>query len=188
MDAVALLDREIPLGHGIKKTLGVTFFLSAIVIGAFVRIPLPFTPVPVTLQTFFVLLSGAALGARFGSLPVILYLLLGAAGAPIFAGAAGGIPALLGPTGGYLLGFAAAAFTIGALKGFLEESPAGLLALFCAAAMLILACGTIWLKALLGLSAGDAFRLGAAPFIAGDLFKAVLACAAYRRLIPRCSP
>lgn len=185
MNAEAVLNREIPLGHGARRTLGIAFFLSALVLGAFVRVPLPFTPVPVTLQTFFVLLSGAILGPRAGSLPAVLYVSLGAAGAPVFAGAAGGMPALLGPTGGYLLGFVAAAFATGTLKGRMEESPFRLLALFCGAAILILACGAMWLKTLFGLSAADAFSLGAAPFIAGDLFKAGLACAIYSRISRR---
>lgn len=182
MNAEAILNREIPIGDASRAALWTAFFLSASVLGAFVRIPLPFTPVPITLQTFFVLLSGAVLGARTGALTQVLYLALGAAGAPIFAGAAGGLGALFGPTGGYLLGFGAAAVVTGAAARHAGDSPAKMLLLFCVAAMLILACGTFWLKSVLGLTAGEAFRLGAAPFIAGDLFKAALASAVYMRL------
>ncbi|MDD5210432.1 MAG: biotin transporter BioY [Elusimicrobiales bacterium] len=175
------LNRDVVESAAARRTIAVVFFLSATVMGAFVRIPLPFTPVPVTLQTFFVLLAGAYLGAGAGVSSQLLYVALGAAGAPIFAGAACGLSPLFGPTGGYLLGFAAAAFAIGALKRFCEDSFPRLLALFLLASFIILLCGTLWLKAALNLPAGTAFRLGMAPFIAGDLFKAIAACLVYWR-------
>ncbi|MBI1935205.1 biotin transporter BioY [Candidatus Woesearchaeota archaeon] len=80
---------------------------------AWFKIPLPFTPVPITLQTLMVLLSGAALGAYYGALSMIVYLILGVIGLPVFAGGSSGIPALLGPTGGYLLSYPVAAFVVG---------------------------------------------------------------------------
>src|SRR3989338_2599379 len=80
---------------------------------AWFKIPLPFTPVPITLQTLMVLLSGAVLGAYYGGLSMIVYLILGAIGLPVFAGGSSGIPALLGPTGGYLLSYPVAAFVVG---------------------------------------------------------------------------
>ncbi len=175
------LNREVVESAAARRVLAVVFFVSATVMGAFVRVPLPFTPVPVTLQTFFVLLAGAYLGARAGALSQVLYTALGAAGAPVFAGAACGLSALLGPTGGYLAGFAAAAFLIGSLRRFCEGSLARLLALFILAALVILLCGSLWLKVVLNLSAAEAFRLGVAPFLAGDIFKACAASLVYRR-------
>ena len=166
------LNREVVESAAARRTIAVVFFLSATVLGAFVRIPLPFTPVPVTLQTFFVLLAGACLGAGAGASSQLLYLVLGAAGAPVFAGAACGLSALFGPTGGYLAGFAAAAFLIGVLKKYCADSFPLTLALFILAALLILLCGSLWLKAALNLEPAAAFRLGVAPFLAGDLFKA----------------
>ncbi|MBS3114084.1 biotin transporter BioY [Candidatus Woesearchaeota archaeon] len=80
---------------------------------AWFKIPLPFTPVPITLQTLVVLLSGAMLGAYYGSLSMIIYLILGAIGLPVFAGGASGIGVLFGPTGGYLFSYPVAAFVIG---------------------------------------------------------------------------
>lgn len=80
---------------------------------AWFKIPLPFTPVPITLQTLLVLLSGAVLGAYYGALAMIIYLLLGAIGLPVFAGGSSGIGVLLGPTGGYLFSYPIAAFVIG---------------------------------------------------------------------------
>ncbi len=80
---------------------------------AWFKIPLPFTPVPITLQTLMVLLSGAMLGAYYGALAMIIYLVLGAIGLPVFAGGSSGVGALLGPTGGYLFSYPVAAFVIG---------------------------------------------------------------------------
>ena len=80
---------------------------------AWFKIPLPFTPVPITLQTLAVLLSGAMLGAYYGALSMIVYLIVGAIGLPVFAGGSSGIGALLGPTGGYLFSYPVAAFAIG---------------------------------------------------------------------------
>jgi biotin transport system substrate-specific component len=82
-----------------------------------VSVPLPFSPVPITGQTFAVLLVGAALGAKRGSASLLLYLLEGAAGLPVFAGGGAGPATFLGPTGGYLIGFVAAAWLVGALAG-----------------------------------------------------------------------
>lgn len=80
---------------------------------AWFKIPLPFTPVPITLQTLVVLLSGAMLGSYYGALAMIIYLILGAIGLPVFAGGSSGFGALFGPTGGYLLSYPIAAFIIG---------------------------------------------------------------------------
>src|SRR3990167_2024777 len=78
-----------------------------------IKIPLGFTPVPITLQTLVVLLSGAMLGPYYGALAMILYVTVGALGLPVFAGGGSGIGALLGPTGGYLFSYFIAAFVIG---------------------------------------------------------------------------
>ncbi len=80
---------------------------------AWFKIPLPFTPVPITLQTLMVLLSGAMLGPIYGALAMIIYLVLGAIGLPVFAGGSSGVAALFGPTGGYLFSYPVAAFVIG---------------------------------------------------------------------------
>src|SRR3989344_147601 len=80
---------------------------------AWFKIPLPFTPVPITLQTLVVLLSGAMLGPYYGALSMILYIIVGSLGLPVFAGGSSGIGALLGPTGGYLFSYPFASFVIG---------------------------------------------------------------------------
>ena len=80
-----------------------------------IKIPLGFTPVPITLQTVMVLVSGALLGANLGALAQFLYILVGALGLPVFAGGGSGFGALVGPTSGYLFGFIAAAYVVGKL-------------------------------------------------------------------------
>src|SRR3989344_6465707 len=80
---------------------------------AWFKIPLPFTPVPITLQTLMVLLSGAMLGPYYGTLSMIIYLILGVIGLPVFAGGSSGVAALFGPTGGYLFSYPVAAFVVG---------------------------------------------------------------------------
>lgn len=86
-------------------------FAALIIVGAYIKIPVP--PVPFTLQTLFVVLSGLVLGARFGTFSVLVYMLLGLAGLPVFAGGSGGIGSVLMPTFGYIIGFAVGAFVSG---------------------------------------------------------------------------
>ena len=99
-----------------KKLKGMVFaalFAAMTAAVAWFKIPLPFTPVPITLQTLMVLLSGAMLGSYYGALAMIIYLILGAIGLPVFAGGSSGIGSLLGPTGGYLFSYPIAAFIVG---------------------------------------------------------------------------
>lgn len=134
------------------------------------RIPLPFTPVPLTGQTFAVLLVGAALGAKRGLGSLSLYLALGALGLPFFAGGASGLTYMSGPTLGYLVGFVAAA----ALTGFLAERgldrriPTALVA-FIAGQAMIYVFGIAWLTVLLGFQ--KAILAGLVPFLLGDALK-----------------
>ncbi len=139
-----------------------------------VSVPLPFTPVPITGQTFAVLLVGAALGARRGSLAVLTYLVEGLAGMPVFAGGTGGLAHLLGPTGGYLLGFVAAAWAVGRLaeRGLDRRLRSAWLA-FLAGEIVLYACGLPWLAVFVGPS--KALSLGLFPFLPGDLVKVILA-------------
>ncbi|MCB2205258.1 biotin transporter BioY [bacterium] len=99
--------------RSLSTTVWIGGFALLTALGA--QIVLPTIPVPFTLQTFFVLLSGAMLGPRKGAAAQMSYLAMGATGMPVFAGFAGGFPYLLGPTGGYLIAFPFAAFVTGAL-------------------------------------------------------------------------
>ena len=135
---------------------------------------LPFSPVPVTGQTFAVLLVGAALGRTRGSAAVLAYLAEGAVGLPVFAGGLAGPAVLLGPTGGYLFGFLPAAWICGALaeRGW-DRHLLGTLAAMTAGDLAIFAVGVPWLARFVGVE--NAFAFGVAPFLAGNLAKIVLA-------------
>lgn len=99
----------------IKRMVFAALFAALTAAVSPIKIPLGFTPVPITLQTLMVLLSGALLGANLGALSQFLYVLVGALGLPVFAGGGSGFGALFGPSGGYLFGFIAAAYVVGKL-------------------------------------------------------------------------
>ncbi len=170
----------------IAAVAAVFVFIILTALSGFVRVPLWFTPVPLTLQTYFVLLAGAVLGARRGAASQAGYLLLGALGVPVFSAAGSGLAYLFGPTGGYLLGFIAAAWLLGRVLKYCR-SRLSCYAAFIGADLLILACGSLWLAAVSGCGIGRALLLGAVPFIAGDMLKAFAAAQSYlwlrRRLI-----
>ncbi len=143
-----------------------------------IAIPLPFTPVPITGQTLAVLLVGAALGSRRGALSMAAYVLEGAAGLPVYAGGAAGLARLLGPTGGYLIGFIAAAWVTGWLaeRGW-DRRPFSTALAMLAGNVVIYLVGLPWLARFLGgfLGPKGAIALGLLPFIPGDLLKLTLA-------------
>lgn len=159
-----------------RLTLSV-FFLFATVLGAFVEIPLPFTPVPVTLQTLAVLAGAAWLGSGWSLGVQGAYLGAGAAGISVFAGAAMGAAHLAGPTAGYLWAFLPASLLVGSL--WPRAIRAGLWArvsLMASGALLILASGAVWLAVLLHLDFRQALIMGVLPFLPGEVLK--VACAA----------
>lgn len=149
-----------------------SLFVAAL---AQVEIPLPFTPVPITGQTFGVLLVGAAMGSKRGAASLTLYLAQGALGLPFFAGGAHGLSVLTGATAGYLLGFIGAAYVIGRLaeKG-LERSVRTSFIPFLVGTVLIYACGVTWLAVMLG-SWSKAVTFGLIPFLIGDIIKLLAA-------------
>ncbi len=147
--------------------------------GARISVPLPFTPVPGTLQVLPVLLAGALLGARAGAASQALYLLSGVAGLPVFALAGAGPGYMLGPTGGYLIGFVGAAYVTGSvLAGFRRPGLAGAALAFLAGGAVIHACGLAWLAVFMG-DPGAALRAGLLPFVLFDLAKIVVAIGIY---------
>jgi biotin transporter BioY len=141
--------------------------------------PLPWTPVPLTGQTFAVLLTGALLGSRLGALAMLAYLAEGASGLPFFTRGAGGAHYLFfSPTAGYLFAFPVAAFVAGYLaeRGWDRRftTAAAAMAL---GSLVILAGGWAWLS-LFYRAASDAFAAGVLPFLVGDVVKVALAAAA----------
>ena len=160
-----------------RSALLVLGFSLLTALAAQVVVPLPWTPVPLTGQTFAVLLTGALLGPRLGALAMLAYLAEGAAGLPFFRGGAGGVGHLSGATAGYLFAFPAAAYVTGHLaergwdRRFVTAAAAMALG-----SLVILASGWGWLA--LAVGGAQAFRLGVAPFLAGDVVKIALAAAA----------
>ena len=177
--AVEKIPASYPLARKWSYTIAVAGLTLLTVAGAKVAVPLPGTPVPGTLQTLPVLLAGLLLGSRLGALSQAAYLAIGLAGLPVFALPGAGPLYLLGPTGGYLLGFVAAAWIAGALAG--PGTGAGLLRRLAAVTVAIAAvhaAGVIWLALMFSSDTFDAFRAGSLPFIVFDLAKGFLACAA----------
>jgi biotin transport system substrate-specific component len=185
-----------------RELMLITLFAALTALGARVTIPLPFTPVPVTLQVLFPLLAGLLLGSKRGALSQAEYVAAGLAGLPVFAKGGSGLAYFLGPTGGYLLGFIAAAFVVGELaamnrrnstvhastKGFdtlcYSTQGATFLASLSGVAAIYL-CGALWLAAWLGVAGHlaptacltQAWKLGVLPFVAVDVAKALAVAA-----------
>jgi biotin transport system substrate-specific component len=171
--------RGVSLGISAAAVLLMTV---ATTIAAQISIPLPFTPVPFTLQPMVVLIGGALLGPRLGALSQVLYLAAGLAGMPVFAASAAlpqGPARLLGPTGGYLMAYPAAAFVTGTLaaRGFDRRYLTSVLAMAAGLAV-VFAGGVAWLATVLPASehrVTSALQLGFVPFVAADLVKLCIA-------------
>ena len=151
-------------------------------VGAFIHVPIG--PVPIVLTNLFVLLAGLLLGSRWGLASIGLYLLVGAMGIPVFAGGRGGIAHFLGPTGGYLFGFALAAW----ITGFISERSRHLFFLDILAVIVgglcIYALGIPWLKAVTHMSWNKTLLVGMVPFLIGDALKAAAAVVLARAVRP----
>ena len=166
----------------VRDVLLVVGFALLTAAAAQIEIQLGFTPVPLTGQTFAVVLSGAVLGMRRGALSQLVYWMAGLTGLPFYSGGAGGWKSGTGATLGYLVGFIVAAGAIGYLaekkqdRNFATSLPAMLLG-----STLIYTCGAAWLTTYLniGFATGEtnAIALGVAPFLVGDVIKALLAAA-----------
>ncbi len=150
--------------------------------GAYLAIPIG--PVPIVMQNMFVFLAGLLLGSRWGLASVAVYLLAGACGLPVFAGGMGGIGRLVGPTGGYLIGYLPAVF----LVGYISAKATGrigydVLAMICGTVVLY-ACGVTWLKILTGMTWSKALTVGMFPFLIGDALKIAAAALIAKALRP----
>ncbi|WP_094227169.1 biotin transporter BioY [Methanolobus psychrotolerans] len=156
----------------IRKMVYASLFAAMMAVGAYIKIPVPVSPVPVTLQTLFILLAGAMLGARWGTISVIVYLLLGIAGLPVFSGGSSGLGMLFGPTGGYLAGFVFGAFIIGLLCDRYGREKVHFNALFMLAGLsVIYLFGVLQLMNVASLSLQEAVAIGLIPFIPGAFLK-----------------
>jgi biotin transporter BioY len=165
-----------PLDRTRSVSLAVAFSLLTALAA---QIVIPVGPVPITAQTFAVLLTGALLGSRLGAMAMIFYLIEGAAGLPFFYGGHGGLGHLFGPTGGYLVAFPAAAFVTGAFaeNGWDKRFLTSVVAMAVASVIIILT-GWAWFSIVMQTSPMTAFQISVAKFIPGDIIKILLAAAA----------
>ncbi|MBI1796219.1 MAG: biotin transporter BioY [Candidatus Eisenbacteria bacterium] len=175
---LTLADVAAPRAGVFSNTMLVVVASVVTALAAQLSIPVPWSPVPITGQTFAVVLSGAVLGARRGLIAQALYLAEGAIGLPVFAEGRAGIAVLIGPTAGYLFAFPVAAWVAGALaeRGWDRRFETMLGAMLIATAV-IFAAGLAWLARFV--PAGRVFAAGLVPFIPGDILKSTLAALAF---------
>ena len=165
-------DRQKQAPNFLIKMFSVLVGTLLITLSSYVTIPL--YPVPVTAQTLVVLLIGLSFGTRLSFLTLSLYLFQGAVGLPVFAGGAGGLAALFGPTGGYLLGFVAAGSLLGLLarRGFGKNFLTTIIAMLAGNAVIYF-FGVLWLANFIGIE--NALKHGVLPFLYGDVLKIFVA-------------
>lgn len=165
-------------GERVRDALVVVGYAGLVGLSAQLSIRLPFTPVPITGQTFAVLLGGLAVGTRRGAAGMLFYLALGLVGVPWFAGGDHGLSMVSAPTFGYLVGFVFAACVLGGLarRGF-DRQPLTVIVALVAGNAVIYLFGAAWLAWRLHVGASQAISLGVTPFLLGDALKAALAAA-----------
>ncbi|MCL1830190.1 MAG: biotin transporter BioY [Oscillospiraceae bacterium] len=162
----------------VDRIARVAVMTSVISVSAMIALPLPFTPVPLSLANLTIMLSGVLCGVIDGTLAVIMYILLGMVGLPIFAGFNSGIGVILGPTGGYIMGYPILAFLVGYLSRVfsrrLKRFTAHLISMAIGLIVLYL-FGCSWYILTTGVSVTAAISVTIIPFLPGDLLKAVTA-------------
>ncbi|MBU1343387.1 MAG: biotin transporter BioY [Proteobacteria bacterium] len=166
----------------LRMTVYTSLFVAFIAIGAFIAIPVG--PVPIVLQNMFVLLAGIILGPVWGLVCVAVYLLIGLAGLPVFAGGTSGIGKLFGPTGGYLLGYLPCVFVTGSIsKGLGKKMSSDMIAMLIGS-LIVYAAGVPWLKVVTAMTFEKAIAVGMVPFLIGDALKIVAAAFIAKTLRP----
>jgi biotin transport system substrate-specific component len=176
--ALTLREAAVPRRSLLIDVLFVLGGAVLVTLFAQIRIPLPFTPVPITGQTFAVLLVAATLGSIRGGMSLLVYVGAGSAGAPVFTGWGRGLAVLKGVTGGYLVGFIVAAIVIGFLaeKGWDKRFRSSIGAMLTGNVIIYL-IGLPWLAAVIHTDFTKTLQAGLYPFVPGDLIKLYLAAA-----------
>ena len=161
-----------------KEMILVSMFAALTAISAQVTIPLPISPVPVTMQELAVCLAAAILGSRLAVLSQLIYIAVGIIGMPVFSGSTAGLARLIGPTGGYITGFLLSSFVIGKIveQRPLPTLPGTFLAMLCGL-IVIYTCGMLQLSLVLGISLKAAFISGVVPFIGMAIIKIAVGAA-----------
>lgn len=159
-------------------------FAALLCVSSYISIPLPFSPVVLTLQTLVVNLIALILPPKKAVLTVVVWVLLGTAGLPVFSGGVGGPAKLFGPTGGYIVGFVAAVWLISLLKGTQIKFWRWLLVTVCIGISVIYVVGVPWMMAVTGIGFGAAVTTSVLPFLPGDVLKCVAAAVIASQLLP----
>ena len=159
--------------ENLRWTVLASLMAALTAVGAYIHIPIG--PVPVVLSTLFVLLSGLLLGSRWGLIGMGLYLLIGAMGIPVFAGGKGGFAHFIGPTGGYLFGYALSAWVTGFLSERSQGSPILDVSAIVFGSLAIYLVGVPWLKVVTKMSWEKSLVVGMFPFLIGDAVKGAVA-------------
>jgi len=168
----------------LRKTVHCALFTALIIIGAYISIPIPVGPVPIALADFFVMLTGLFMGAKYGMLIVILYLALGILGMPVFSSGGAGLAFILGPTGGFLMGYLPLVTVIGFSTPKQSYSLIRTLIGIVIGNIFLYALGIIWLRMSLDLSWGLSIASGLTPFLPGTIIKIIVALGISRTLVP----
>jgi biotin transport system substrate-specific component len=161
-----------------KSILSLTYCaLFAALTAILSQVSIPIGPVPINLATLSVVMAGTVLGAKYGALSQLVYVLLGAAGLPVFAGFRGGIHAIVGPTGGYILGYIAAAWLVGVMSRRLGGKIIYLIVSMAAGITLCYLLGTVWFMIVTNTGLWASLMLCVFPFLIGDAAKIAVAVA-----------
>jgi biotin transport system substrate-specific component len=175
VDRPGVLADAIP-GGGVRDVVLVLAYAALVGLFAQLVVPLPFTPVPITGQTFAVMAGAAVLGWQRALTGMVLYLMLGLLGVPWFAGASGGMASVATASFGYLLGFVVAALALGGLAGRgWDRTVPRAVAMFALGSLIIYAFGLPWLMVTVGVGLLDGLAMGVAPFLLGDAIKTLVA-------------
>ncbi|MGI6584614.1 MAG: biotin transporter BioY [Gracilibacteraceae bacterium] len=159
----------------IKDLSYISLFAALVSVSGYIIIPLPFSAAPVTAQTLAVMLTGSLLPVGKSVLSLLIFILMGAAGLPVFSGGTAGLGVIMGKTGGYLIGFIAGAALISLLKGknagFARLAAVNTLG----GIVVVYTFGVFWLNYVTGIGISQAFIFGALTFIPGDILKVIIA-------------
>ncbi|GMR12911.1 MAG: biotin transporter BioY [Gemmatimonadota bacterium] len=166
---------EVSSSRSVSVGMGIVAFVIMTSLSAYVAVPVPGTAVPMTLQSLFVILAGAILGPWAGAAAMVSYLGVGLAGAPVFSVGHAGLAWLLGPTGGYLIAFPAAACAVGLLAGGRDAGALRVLAALVAGTLVVFVGGVAQLLVITQQDFRVVVALGVTPFVVGGVIKALIA-------------
>ena len=177
----SVLTKEIAISKSAERALIVALFSFLTFAGAMIRIPLPFTPVPITLQTLVLFMAVYYLNPKELGLSQVIYIAAGLIGAPVFAAGISGMLALAGPTAGYLAGFIASGMAMAAIKSRIKPDYFKMAMVFAIGALIYLTLGTAHLWLFYHMPLKQAIFAGFLPFIVGDTIKILIASAFFKR-------